>query len=203
MSSMFDGLRRLARLERNLGAVLVLTPLLLIAVDTSDGVRGSISAYYNVGQPWAFYVPLTVGAMLFLVNGLIKNAHAYNASLGLALFGVILFDHESLQVPHALCAIAFFGGNFVVMMLFSTNKSIPIKIALGAAIVTAAALWPLASLFWAEWVSLVIVATHFILASGRSSYRALLPQEAPKLQLRPEKVAADPLPPAATRDIRR
>ncbi|MDP8909033.1 MAG: hypothetical protein M3N47_07930 [Chloroflexota bacterium] len=101
----------------------MLTPLLLIAVDADDGIRGSISAYYDVGEPWAFYVPLAAGAMLFLVNGLIKNAHAYNTSLGLALFGVILFDHESLQVPHALCAIAFFGGNFVVMMFFSTNKS--------------------------------------------------------------------------------
>jgi len=112
-TSTFDGLRRLARLERNLGALLVLTPLLLIAVDTDNGVRGSISAYYDVGESWAFYVPLTAGAMLFLVNGLIKNAHAYNTSLGLALLGVILFDHASLQVPHALCAGAFFVGNFV------------------------------------------------------------------------------------------
>jgi hypothetical protein len=38
------------------------------------------------------------------------------------------------------------------------------------------------TLFWAEWVSLAIIATHFILDSvSWSSYRALQPDEAPKL----------------------
>ncbi|MDP8909032.1 MAG: hypothetical protein M3N47_07925 [Chloroflexota bacterium] len=52
------------------------------------------------------------------------------------------------------------------------------KIALGVSLVTASALWLLTSLFWAEWLSLAIVATHFILASTRSPYRALAPGEA-------------------------
>lgn len=177
-----EGLSRLAQLQTYLGALLVLTPLLLWWVDTGDDVRPSISAYYDVGEPWAFYVPLTAGAMLFLVNGLIKKEHAYNTGLGLALFGVILFDHKSLELPHEICAFTFFGGNFVVMWFFSTNKSVPLKILLGAAIVAALVLWWQVSLFWAEWLSLVIVATHFVLASSKLPYRALDRGERPKLK---------------------
>lgn len=180
-------LQRFAQLERLLGALLVLTPALLIWVDTApDDVRKSISAYHDVGRPSAFYVPLTVGAMLFFVNGIVRHAHAYNTLLGLALSGVILFDHDgTTSVPHFVFAAAFFGGSVVVMMFFSTNKSMPLKIAFVGGIATAITLWIVTdwfTLFWAEWVSLAIIATHFILDSASwSEYRALNPSETPKL----------------------
>ena len=177
-------LRRFAHLERNLAAVLILTPALLIAVDA--GVRDSISAYHDVGPPSAFYVPLTAGAMLFLVNGFVRDAHVYNILLGLALSGVILFDHDGgSSLLHFFFALAFFGGNAVVMMFLSTNKSTPLKVGFVGGIAAAAALWlatDFFTLFWAEWVSLAIIATHYILDSvSWTQYRALQPTETPKL----------------------
>jgi hypothetical protein len=180
-------LRRFARLERNLGAALVLTPALLIWVDAGPAtVRDSISAYHDVGAPSAFYVPLTVGAMLFFVNGIVREAHIYNTLLGLALSGVILFDHDGgTSVPHAVFAVAFFGGNVLVMMFFSTNKSTRLKVAFVGVIAAAIALWiwtKFFTLFWAEWVSLAIIAVHYILDSvSWTQYRALQPNEAPAL----------------------
>jgi hypothetical protein len=178
-----EPLRRFATVERILGGVLVLTPVVLIATDGWK-IRDSISAYHDVGWPAAFYVPLTIAAMLFLVNGILRDEHGYNIWLGAALGGVIVFDHEDWTILHFACAIAFFGGNIVVMALFSTNKSTRVKAGLAAGIVIAAALWYLTSLFWAEWVSLAIIATHYILDSvswSTSPYKALKPGEKPKL----------------------
>jgi hypothetical protein len=180
-------LRRFARLERVLGALLVLTPVLLISVDTGpEGVRDSISAYHDVSAPAAFYVPLSAGAMLFLVNGIVRRAHVYNSLLGLALFGVILFDHDGkTSIPHFVFAAAFFGGNVLVMIFFSTRKSTLVKGTLGGGIAAAVALLIFTdwfTLFWAEWVSLTIIAAHYILDSvSWSEYRALRPDETPKL----------------------
>ena len=180
-------LRRFAWLEEVLGALLILTPAVLIWVDSGpDEVRDSISAYYNVGTPQAFYVPLTVGAMLFFANGIVRRAHVYNMLLGLALLGVILFDHEgATSTLHTIFAVAFFGGNVVVMAFFSTRKSRRLKIAFAVGILVTLALWKFAhwfTLFWAEWVSLAVIAIHFVLDSVEwSTYRALKPGETPKL----------------------
>jgi hypothetical protein len=191
-------LRRFAQLEQILGALLVLTPALLIWVDASpDEIRDSISAYYDVGTPSAFYVPLTVGAMLFFVNGILREAHIYNVLLGLALSGVILLDHDGkTSIPHFLFAIAFFGGNVLVMMFYSTNKSMLLKVTLVGGIAAAFALWLLTdwfTLFWAEWLSLAIIATHFILDSvSWSAYRALKPGEPAKLIPAPKSEGVKP-----------
>jgi hypothetical protein len=178
-----EPLRRFATVERNLGALLVLTPVVLIAVDGWH-VRDSISAYYDMGSPAAFYVPLTGAAMLFFINGILRHEHAYNVWLGAALLGVIVFDHEGWKALHFAFAAVFFGGNFVVMAIYSKNKSVRIKVLLAVGIGLAAALWIFASLFWAEWVSLAIVATHYILDSvswSTSPYEALKPGDQPKL----------------------
>lgn len=178
------GLGRFARLERVLGGLLVLTPFILIVADDWD-LRDSISAYHDVAAPSAFYVPLTAGAMLFLVNGIVRDAHVYNVLLGLALSGVVLFDHDGwTSIPHLIFAIGFFAGNVVVMLFFSTNKSLPLKIVLVGGVALAGVLWgtQVITLFWAEWVSLAVVAVHYILDSvSWSQYRALRPNEPAKL----------------------
>lgn len=181
-----SGLRRFVEFERNLALLLILTPALLIGVDTGfDSVRRSISAYHDVCKPWAFYVPLTVGAMLFLVNGLVRNEHSYNTWLGVALGTVVLFDHDGCTAwPHYLGAGVFFLGNFYVMLFCSTHKSTRVTILALTGAVGAVVLWPLTSLFWAEWVSLAIVAIHYFLAAAdRSPYEALKRGEKPKLTL--------------------
>lgn len=184
MTKLPRGLRDFAQLERILGALLAFTPLLLMLVDSD--IRGSISAYHDVDRPWAFYVPLTAGAMLFIVNGVLRDAHAYNTWLGVALLGVILFDHDgATQWPHAIFAIAFFFGNFVVMWFYSTCKPNMVKLLLGGGIAGSAAILLVdreTGLFWAEWMSLVVVAAHYVLHSLEwTDYRALRADEKPKL----------------------
>lgn len=159
-----DGLRRYARFERVLGVLLILTPLVLIAFD-GPAPKDSISAYHDSSTPEAFYVPLAAGAMLFFVNGLVRDGHWYNLALGVGLLGVVLFDKDNVPFVHAFCALGFFGMGALTMLVFSTSKSAELKLVAVGGIVAAVALWPLASLFWAEWVAMAIIAAHYVVDS--------------------------------------
>jgi hypothetical protein len=175
----FDTIKQFAQLERILASVLVATPALLLLVDNGpDKVRGSISAYHDVSTPQAFYFPLTVAAMLFIVNGVLKDGHWYNWVLGTFLSVVIVFDHDGASKwPHFVAAVGFFVGNVAVMIWFSKNKSMLLKVLLVGTILVSILLWVVTdwfTLFWAEWVSLAIVAVHYVLDSaGWTGYTAL------------------------------
>jgi hypothetical protein len=162
-----DSLARLARLERVLAALCLLVPGLLIWADGGT-IRESISAYYSMEQAQVFYVPLTVAAMLFVVNGVVKDKRSYNTLLGLALAGVVLFNHDDFSLLHTAFAVAFFGGNAVVMVRFSPRKELWFKVLLVGGIVLAMAgcYWlDWFTLFHAEWLSFGIIAAHYILES--------------------------------------
>jgi len=162
-----ESLARLARLERNLAGLCLAIPALLIGYD--DGpIRESISAYYSMKQAQVFYVPLTVAAMLFVVNGVVKGERSYNTLLGLALAGVVLFNHDDHAWLHTVCAAGFFIGNAVVMVWYSPKKELWFKAVLVAGIVAAMAaclVFESITLFWAEWASFAIIALHYILES--------------------------------------
>ena len=73
--------------------------------------------------PEAFYVPLTVAAMLFVVNGVLKEGHWYNWVVGVLLALLVVFDHDGAsRYPHFIGAIGFFVGNVAVMIWFSKHK---------------------------------------------------------------------------------
>jgi len=185
--SAFRELRGLLRLEWFLAGFCVLMPLMMVIADAGWPIvdwsilswpnRPSISAYYDMMQNQWFYFPMTVAAMLFIVNGAVKRQHWYNLALGLALCGVILFNQDDARVLHFISAIAFFAGNVVVMAFCSEGRSRWFKGTFILGIVLAMAGWQLGwlSLFWAEWVSLTIIAAHYILdaAAGVSAYRAI------------------------------
>ncbi|HEX5631455.1 MAG TPA: hypothetical protein VFY15_07330 [Acidimicrobiia bacterium] len=160
-----DGIKAFAQLERVLAAVCALSPLLMIWFDTWT-VRESISAYYDMTDAAAFYVPLTVAAMLFVVNGVVKHRHGYNWMLGVALFGVIMLNHTAFAWPHRVAASLFFGGNVVVIALARTKPVFKVAILGAAGILFLASLgldgW---KLFWLEWVSLGVIATNYVLDS--------------------------------------
>jgi hypothetical protein len=167
------GLRDFTQLERVLAGVLALTPLILIAFD-SWSIRSSISAYYDMEQNQWYYYLLTVGSMLLLVNGTIKRESYYNVALGVLLAGVILFNQDDWTVIHAIFAITFFAGNAIVIVFFSRGDS-RIKwtlVGIGVVLLAMALLFSL-SLFWIEWLSLAIIAAHFILDSTRADYHAV------------------------------
>jgi len=188
----FRELRGLLRLEWFLAGFCVLMPLTMIIADVgwpfadwsllSWPNRPSISAYYDMIENQWFYFPMTVAAMLFIVNGAVKQQHWYNLALGLAVCGVILFNQDDARLLHFVSAVAFFAGNVVVMAFCSQGRTWWFKGTFIVGIVGAMIGWQLGwlSLFWAEWVSLTIIAVHYILAATAriASYRAIPPRTA-------------------------
>lgn len=168
LSKTLEGIKEFGKLERILAIFCLLIPLLLILFDAGP-IRESISSYYDMELSQVYYFPLTVASMMFVVNGVIKKKRAYNTYLGIMLACVILFSAEgNTELLHGLCAIAFFGGNAVVIILFSSKKERWFKILMVVVIFLSMVfcfLFHWFSLFWAEWISFAIIATHYLLES--------------------------------------
>lgn len=170
----YDGVKQFVKLERGLAVFLAATPFLLIGFDTWD-IRPSISAYYDMEASVAFYVPFTVAAMLFVVNGVLKHKHFYNIILGVALFGIIVLNHDDFRIFHFGFVFVFFVGNAVVILLSETRALSKIGILVAALLLffTAVAFdgW---KVFWLEWASLAVIATNYVLDTvGKVRYKAL------------------------------
>lgn len=179
---MTDEMRRVARdlgdfarLERVLAVVCAFTPLVLILFD-SGPVRNSISAYYDMEQNQWYYFLLTVAAMLFIVNGVVKQENSYNTVLGVLLAGVVLFNQDDITWLHVAFAVAFFGGNALVIAFFSRGSTALRAGLLGVLVLALVAYFVFDSftLFWLEWASLLVIATHYILDTWAAApYRAV------------------------------
>jgi len=172
LKSVNDGVKRFAMLEQVLAAVCILIPLLLIVFDHGR-VRDSISAYYNMERSQVFYFPLTVAAMLFIVNGVVKDSRPFNTVLGVMLAGVILFNHVDASWVHGAFAVAFFGGNAVVILGFNSTLTWKKEARYKALLILGIAgsmlgcfVFGWFTLFWAEWVSFAIIALHYIIDSS-------------------------------------
>jgi hypothetical protein len=170
------GIKRWLKFEGVLAATLVLSPLLLIVNDGwPTGSKSSISAYYEMGDPanlWAFYFPLTLAAMMLIVNGIIINKAWYYIVLGIMLSGVILFNHDDFSIIHNIFAYSFFIGNGIVILkartrLFSKQAERFFDRVLISIIILFVVLLLLhvVNLFVVEWVSFAMISTHFILSS--------------------------------------
>ena len=160
-----SGVRALANLVKFEVVVTVVCFFIPIIVLYGDGwhLRDSISAYYAMTKAQFFYFPLTVAAMLFIVNGVVKEKHWYNVGLGLTLAGLIFFNHSLI---HNVNAGAFFLGNTIVFMIFTPRKELWFKILLAFAVIVGLAghfVFHWYSLFIAESLSLWVIAAHFIL----------------------------------------
>ena len=160
-----QGLAGLVKLEVVLTIVCFCIPLI---VWIGDGLnfRKSISAYYAMTEAQYFYFPLTVAAMLFIVNGVVRDKHWYNVGLGLALVGVVFFNHLDHSVIHNISAATFFIGNAVVFVLFTPKKELWFKVALAITVIIGLAgyfVFDWYSLFCAEALSLWVIALHFLL----------------------------------------
>lgn len=71
--------------------------------------RDSISSYHDVVPASAFYIPLTIAVMLFLVNGWLYPGHRIHVVMSAFLLGVIVFDHDGGTAPaHFTFAVYFF-----------------------------------------------------------------------------------------------
>ncbi len=165
-SSTYQSVTRFAKFERVLAAVCIFIPLFLILFDGRN-VRDNISAYYDMTQHQWFYFLLTVASMLFVVNGVVKQRYAYNIVLGVLLAGVLLFNHCDHKVIHYIFAAGFFLGNAAVILTCSSKHEVWFKSLLVViiAITIAACFFGWITLFYAEWVSLIIIGWHYILES--------------------------------------
>ncbi len=180
------GIKGYLKFERIIALTLLIFPFLLIAVDGwPTGDKGSISAYYAMSDPknlWAFYVPLTIAAFMFIVNGVIKReivngvskrASWYNIYLGFMLLGVIIFNHIDFSIIHNICAILFFGGNFIVILVFRTEffKKRIAEFFVDASLVIIPILslilfgFHVINLFYLEWISFAMITIHYFLLS--------------------------------------
>jgi hypothetical protein len=167
VSELSDGIKRFAKLERVLAALCLLTPALLIYFDNGT-IRASLSSYFDMRLNQAYYFPLTMISMLFIVNGVIKNKKLYNTVLGVLMAGLILIDHDSSKLFHYLFAIGFFLGNAVVILVYSSKKELWFKAIMVGVMVCGILLHIVFSwftLFWAEWLSMGIISLHYILES--------------------------------------
>jgi hypothetical protein len=157
-----------AKLERVLASLLAFTPLVLMIRDPGP-TRESISAYYSMSENQLFYVPLTIAAMLFIVNGVLKGERNYNIILGVALAGLLLFNQDDWTPLHSVFAISFFAGNAAVVLLFSpaTWRRFRIAFALLVGLVMVSYFLGWITFFQAEWLSLFAIAVHFVFASWK------------------------------------
>ncbi len=175
------------RFELIIASICILIPLFLIWADNGL-IRRSISNYVYMRNSHIFGMLLAVAAMLFIVNGVIyikmqglreckQQGKWYNIILGAALLGVVLFPHLQYPIPHYISAIIFFGGSAVVIALFNDKEHQ--KISWTIAILSLVSLFICSfnalafvipgtgwlSLFWAEWISLTVIAIHYMLES--------------------------------------
>jgi len=169
--------------ERTIAAVCVTIPALLRLADKGGTrFRESISDYVYMTDSYIYGMLLCMAAMLFVFNGAVyfRNEVAfglpragkwYNVILGVSLLGVILFPHRQYVIIHYFFGGLFFLGNAVVTALFSYPKDRALSVVLAVLTVAAIGLhyvgvW---SLLAGEWVSLGVIAAHFIMQSRRAA----------------------------------
>jgi hypothetical protein len=188
-----------AKVERFIAAVLTLTPWLLYMADDTyaQGFRSSISNYFFMEKSYWFGSLLTLAGALFVFNGAqhmgvqqfpewgkveSRFGKGYNILFGLALFGVLYFDHETYTVLHYVFAIVFFVGCALAMIL---TRQAPLNLwgdilggltllSLGLHFLLEYAIWKKDNpftLLWAEWVGLFLIAVYFIAESLQRDIR--------------------------------
>ncbi len=189
----YEKVSYIAKVERFIGVILTFTPIILYLRDFSfhREFRDSISNYAYMCDSYWFGSLLALAGALFIFNGaqhmgVQKDTYlatiesrfgkGYNIIFGLALFGVIYFDHENHSTIHYIFAAIFFVGCALAMILtketslkrlgdilgWSTLLSLGIHFLLDY---TLGADKNLFTLLWAEWVGLVLIAAYFIAES--------------------------------------
>lgn len=177
-SKLSDPLLTFKVFERFIAAFCILIPLILWFNDggINHPFRPSISQYVYMPHSYVFGMLLSIAAMLFIFNGAVyfKNVNAlnisihgqwYNVVLGLSLIGVICFPCNEYPIPHYTFAIIFFVGNALVTGIFYKDqyKVFSIILAVLTVIALPFALLGYISILAGEWISLTVIAIHFIL----------------------------------------
>ena len=186
-----------AKAERFIAAVLTLTPLVLFLTDTCPSTQGqfrtSISNYVFMPESYWFGSLLALAGALFIFNGAqhmsaqqedeadkrrakSRFGKGYNILFGVALFGVIYFDHVHHTWLHYIFASIFFVGCALAMILTTDTEintlgnvlGVLTLVVLGVHFLLEYVVWkdhnPF-TLLWAEWIGLILIAIYFIAES--------------------------------------
>ncbi len=81
------------------------------------------------------------------------------------LSGVILFNHQDSKWIHGFFEVAFFVGNALVMLIYSSLIVRWFKVCLVFVMaISLIALWPLKliTVFYAEWISLLMITINYL-----------------------------------------
>jgi len=150
--------------------------------DDRFGFQSSVSAYVYMPHSYIFGMLLCMAAMLFIFNGAVyfrnEEPHKldlnpkgkwYNLALGLALMMIIVLPCHDYVVAHDIFAGLFFLGNAFVIGFFHAPKNRVPSIALALLTVASMVPWALhvTTLFYSEWLSLIVIGIHFILEARK------------------------------------
>ena len=196
--STFKLVNNIAKVERLIAIVLIFTPLILYLADFGFAreFRSSISNYAFMCDSYWFGSLLAVAGTLFILNGAqhmrVRNTFlyqvekrfgkGYNIIFGLALFGVIYFDHINYTLIHFIFAGVFYIGCAIAMIFLSQGNLKNIGRVLGIFTLMALILHFVLdtrltedrnpfTLLWAEWVGLLLIAIYFVLESYQRDKR--------------------------------
>jgi hypothetical protein len=178
-SNVSDNLKPFRTFEIIIASVCITIPIFLrIADPCTHGFRCSISDYAYMDRSYIFGMLLCIAAMLFIFNGavyfykhqsfeMMTPGKWYNVVLGVSLLMVILLPYKEFKYPHYTFASIFFGFNAFVIGFFHQRKYRVISRILAVATLTSLGLHfafkKEISLFWGEWLSLIVIGVHFIL----------------------------------------
>lgn len=187
LTKMASDLWAFDQLGRVIALICILIPLMLYLADDQPGFRSSISDYVYMRKSYIYGMLLTAAGMLFTFNGVVyinkkeeihrdkRHGRWYNIVLGLSLIGVVIFPYKEYMWVHYGFAIVFFLGSAVVIALFTDPKHRRINRWIAAATLASFVLlvidrWLLKdisiiSILVAEWISLFVIAIHYILES--------------------------------------
>ena len=162
MDAAVSKLGDLVKLELLLTALCAAIPFILLAVEGVPPAE-AISGFHDMRDPEFFYMPLTIAALLFVVNG-VRSGQWYNVALGTALAGLTFFNTTDYPTIHLVFTVAFFLGNPIVFVVFSPKDELWFKWLLALAMAAAIVSWFVFGwihIFWAESISLWLIAIHF------------------------------------------
>jgi hypothetical protein len=172
--------------ERLIAIFCITIPLILWLTDGGipHSFRQSISNYVYMSHSYMFGMLLCIAAMLFIFNGAVyykntpesdkikisKHGQWYNVVLGVCLIGTICFPHNEYPIEHNTFAIIFFAGNVAVTGIFykDKDKTASITMAVLTLLTIPLVIKNVISILTAEWISLSVIAIHFILSTFKT-----------------------------------
>ncbi|MFS4468871.1 hypothetical protein [Maribacter sp. 2210JD10-5] len=201
MQTTLEKVNHFAKVERFIAVTLTLTPLVLYLADFGfeRKFRTSISDYAFMCDSYWFGSLLALAGALFIFNGAQhmsltdipslafaekRFGKGYNIIFGIALFGVIYFDHEDFKVVHYIFAAVFYLGCALAMLLTRETQLKKTGDVLGILTILSLGLnllldWILGednnpfTLLWAEWLGLIFIAIYFVAESFERDKREL------------------------------